>query len=102
MHGFGLSIISAKFHSVPIKRKSETADFEGESSERNPCTGFAEAISSPLQTPVSAKGGKAQKMPRITKCNRSGSQTPSNVGSPSGNNLTPVGGPCRYDSSLGN
>ncbi|XP_028100519.1 transcription factor E2FB-like [Camellia sinensis] len=85
----------------PLKRKSETADHEAESSDRNPSTGYAEPISSPLQTPVSGKRGKAQRAPRIAKCNRAGSQTPvANVGSPSGNNLTPVG-PCRYDSSLG-
>ncbi|GMP93136.1 hypothetical protein CsSME_00043097 [Camellia sinensis var. sinensis] len=37
----------------------------------------------------------------MAKSNRSGSQTPvSNVGSPSSNNLTPIG-PCCYDSSLG-
>ncbi|KAI8573426.1 hypothetical protein RHMOL_Rhmol01G0276600 [Rhododendron molle] len=85
----------------PLKRKGEIAEFEAESSERNHSTGYAEAVSSPFQTPVSRKGGKAQKVPRIAKGNRTGSQTPSShVGSPSGNNLTPVG-PCRYDSSLG-
>ncbi|CAL5352548.1 unnamed protein product [Camellia sinensis] len=89
------------FKSPPLKRKSETADHEAESSDRNPSTGYAEPISSPLQTPVSGKRGKAQRAPRIAICNRAGSQTPvANVGSPSGNNLTPVG-PCRYDSSLG-
>ncbi|KAG5566499.1 hypothetical protein RHGRI_002155 [Rhododendron griersonianum] len=87
--------------SPPLKRKGEIAEFEAESSERNHSTGYVEAVSSPFQTPVSRKGGKAQKVPRIAKGNRTGSQTPSShVGSPSGNNLTPVG-PCRYDSSLG-
>ncbi|XP_058212944.1 transcription factor E2FB isoform X1 [Rhododendron vialii] len=87
--------------SPPLKRKGEIAEFEAESSERNHNTGYAEAVSSPFQTPVSRKGGKAQKVPRMAKGNRTGSQTPSShVGSPSGNNLTPVG-PCRYDSSLG-
>ncbi|KAA8514969.1 hypothetical protein F0562_018244 [Nyssa sinensis] len=84
-----------------LKWKSETANYEAVSSERNRSPGCTELVNSPLQTPVSAKVGKAQKVPRAGKCNRSGSQTPaSNVGSPSGNNLTPVG-PCRYDSSLG-
>ncbi|XP_059659636.1 transcription factor E2FB-like [Cornus florida] len=87
--------------SPPIKRKSEVADCEAESSEQNPSHGCAEAVNSHLQTPVSGKAGKAQKVPRTGKLNKSGPQTPAaNVGSPSGNNLTPVG-PCRYDSSLG-
>ncbi|XP_057482793.1 transcription factor E2FB isoform X1 [Actinidia eriantha] len=87
--------------SPPLKRKSEKTEFEAESSECNPSTGYAETFGSPFQTPVSGKGGKTQKAPRSAKCNRSGSQTPAAVvGSPSGNNLTPVG-PCRYDSSLG-
>ncbi|KAA8549933.1 hypothetical protein F0562_001617 [Nyssa sinensis] len=86
-HRFSSSVADRRSHeaeailvkSPQLKWKSETADYEA----------------------VSAKVGKAQKVPRAGKCNRSGSQTPaSNVGSPSGNNLTPVG-PCRYDSSLG-
>ncbi|KAK9279486.1 hypothetical protein L1049_013165 [Liquidambar formosana] len=86
--------------SPQLKRKSETVEYEAESSERTNRHGYTEVVNSPLQTPVSGKGGKA-KTSRITKCSRAGPQTPvSNVGSPSGNNLTPVG-PCRYDSSLG-
>nr|GMD61604.1 transcription factor E2FB-like [Ipomoea batatas] len=50
-----------------------------------------------MQTPVS---GKSQKASRTPKANRSASQTAGNVGSPSSNNVTPVGA-CRYDSSLG-
>ncbi|XP_022752531.1 transcription factor E2FB-like isoform X4 [Durio zibethinus] len=62
--------------------------------------GCTEVVSSPLQTPVAGKGGKAQKTSRLAKISKSGPQTPaSNLGSP-GNNLTPAG-PCRYDSSLG-
>ncbi|XP_021808532.1 transcription factor E2FB-like [Prunus avium] len=61
---------------------------------------LAEVVTSPLQTPVSSKVGKANKTSRLTKCSRSGPQTPAfNVGSPSGANLTPAG-PCRFDSSL--
>ncbi|XP_052175733.1 transcription factor E2FB-like [Diospyros lotus] len=87
--------------SPPLKRKSETAEYEAEPAEHNPSTAHANNFSSSLRTPISGKGGKAHKVSRIAKCGRSGSQTPvSNVGSPSGNNLTPVG-PCRYDSSLG-
>lgn len=86
---------------LQLKRKSETADYEADSSDRTTVPGFTEVINSSLQTPVSVKGGKANKTSRLTKCNKSGPQTPvSNVGSPSGNNLTPAG-PCRYDSSLG-
>ncbi|OMO89060.1 hypothetical protein CCACVL1_08028 [Corchorus capsularis] len=84
----------------PLKRKSDTADRDVESSEWTMHPAFTEVASSPLQTPVSGKGGKAQKTSRATKSNKSGPQTPaSNLGSP-GNNLTPAG-PCRYDSSLG-
>ncbi|KAK9999661.1 hypothetical protein SO802_019264 [Lithocarpus litseifolius] len=86
---------------LQLKRKSETADYEADSSDRTTVPGVTEVINSSLQTPVSVKGGKANKTSRLTKCNKSGPQTPvSNVGSPSGNNLTPAG-PCRYDSSLG-
>ncbi|KAG4191712.1 hypothetical protein ERO13_A07G112100v2 [Gossypium hirsutum] len=84
----------------PLKRKSDLADREVESSEWALPPGCTELGSSPLQTPVSGKGGKAQKTSRLTKNSKSGPQTPaSNLGSP-GNNLTPAG-PCRYDSSLG-
>ncbi|XWS73853.1 hypothetical protein CRYUN_Cryun02cG0164900 [Craigia yunnanensis] len=84
----------------PLKRKSDIADREVESGEWAMPQGCTEVVSSPLQTPVSGKGGKAQKASRLTKSSKSGPQTPaSNLGSP-GNNLTPAG-PCRYDSSLG-
>ncbi|XP_021278199.1 transcription factor E2FB isoform X1 [Herrania umbratica] len=84
----------------PLKRKSDIADREVESSEWTMPPGYTEVVSSPLQTPVSGKGGKAQKTSRLTKSSKAGPQTPaSNLGSP-GNNLTPSG-PCRYDSSLG-
>ncbi|XP_022152951.1 transcription factor E2FB-like isoform X2 [Momordica charantia] len=86
--------------SPQLKRKSEVADYEAESTDRAAGPRFTEVVSSPHQTPVSVKGGKGNKS-RLTKCSRSGPQTPmSNVGSPSANNLTPAG-PCRYDSSLG-
>ncbi|KAH1225128.1 Transcription factor E2FB [Glycine max] len=82
-----------------LKRKSEAADFEADSGDRM-TPGFTEAANSPFQTPVSGKTGKGGKSFRLTKGNRLGTQTPgSNIGSPSGNNLTPAG-PCRYDSSL--
>ncbi|MCH99138.1 transcription factor E2FB-like, partial [Trifolium medium] len=84
----------------PLKRKSEAADFEADSGDRM-TPGSTQAANSPFQTPVSGKMGKGGKSSRLTKVNRSGTQTPgSNIGSPSGNNLTPAG-PCRYDSSLG-
>ncbi|XP_057953369.1 transcription factor E2FB-like [Malania oleifera] len=85
--------------SPQLKRKNEAADCEVESSEWTTCPGYVEVVNSPVQTPISGKVGKTQK--RITKCSRSGPQTPaSHVGSPLGNNATAVG-PCRYDSSLG-
>ncbi|KAG7010335.1 Transcription factor E2FB [Cucurbita argyrosperma subsp. argyrosperma] len=85
---------------IQLKRKSEVADYEADSTDRAAGPRFSEVANSPHQTPVSVKGGKGNKS-RLTKCSRSGPQTPmSNVGSPSANNLTPAG-PCRYDSSLG-
>ncbi|XP_021887509.1 transcription factor E2FB [Carica papaya] len=85
--------------SPPLKRKSDAVNREAESSEWTG-PGYTEVVNSSLQTPASGKGGKAEKTSRLTKSNKSGSQTPvSNLGSP-GNNLTPAG-PCRYDSSLG-
>lgn len=64
-----------------LKRKSETADYEADSSDRTTVPGFTEVINSSLQTPVSVKGGKANKTSRLTKCNKSGPQTPvTNVG----------------------
>ncbi|KAM2976652.1 hypothetical protein FF2_013698 [Malus domestica] len=59
--------------------------------------GNTNVIQSPLQTPVSAKGGRVNNRSKASKGGRSGPQTPvSIVGSPS----TPAGS-CRYDSSLG-
>ncbi|XP_040993243.1 transcription factor E2FB isoform X1 [Juglans microcarpa x Juglans regia] len=87
--------------SPQLKRKSDTTDYEADSVDRMAGPGFTEVVNSPLQTPVSVKGGKANKTSRLSKCSKSGPHTPvSNVGSPSGNNLTSAG-PCRYDSSLG-
>ncbi|KAL5710450.1 E2F transcription factor 3 [Ranunculus cassubicifolius] len=86
---------------APLKRKPEAEDCETESSGWNANTGFAEVVTSPLRTPVSAKGGRVYNKTKNTKHNRSAPQTPiSNAGSPSGTALTPVN-TCRYDSSLG-
>ncbi|KAH9659604.1 transcription factor E2FB [Citrus sinensis] len=86
--------------SPQLKRKSDTADHDAESSEKTTGPGYTEIVNSPLQTPVSGKGGKAQKTSRLAKNSKIGPQiSASNLGSP-GNNLTPTG-PCRYDSSLG-
>ena len=64
-----------------LKRKSDVADREVESSEWAMPPGCTEVVSSPLQTPVSGKGGKAQKTSRLTKNSKSGPQTPaSNLG----------------------
>ncbi|GMI81660.1 E2F transcription factor 1 [Hibiscus trionum] len=84
----------------PLKRKSDLADREVESGEWVMPQGYTEVVSSPLQTPVSRIGGKAQKTSRLAKSSKLGPQIhASNFGS-DGNNLTPAG-PCRYDSSLG-
>ncbi|KAL2511044.1 Transcription factor E2FB [Abeliophyllum distichum] len=85
----------------PLKRKNVMGDFEAECKEQNIGPGCPGVIKASLQTPVSGKTGKAQKVPRTTKANKARSQTSvANIGSSSGNNLTPLG-PCRYDSSLG-
>lgn len=85
--------------SPPMKRKNEAAEHDAESTDWTTSPGYTEVVNSPLQTPVSGKGGKGRAS-RITKSSRAAPQTPmSSVGSP-GNSLTPVG-PCRYDSSLG-
>ncbi|KAB5561641.1 hypothetical protein DKX38_006598 [Salix brachista] len=89
-----------------LKRKSDAADHQGESSDWNAGHGYMEVVTSPLQTPVSGKGGKTPKTSRLTKSSKSGSQSAaaalgqSKPASSPGNNLTPTG-PCRYDSSLG-
>ncbi|KAD7477682.1 hypothetical protein E3N88_00818 [Mikania micrantha] len=82
------------------KRKGNAAS-EAEANNHIPTPGNSVAVGTPLHAPVSGKVSKAQKVPRIGKCNRVGSLAPaSNADSSSGHNLTPVG-PCRYDSSLG-
>lgn len=63
-----------------LKRKSEAADFEADSGDRM-TPGSTAAANSSVQTPVSGKAGKGGKSSRMTKCNRSGTQTPgSNIG----------------------
>lgn len=64
-----------------MKRKGDATKFEAESNDLNPTPGNTLAVSTPLQTPVSGKVSKAQKVSRIGKCSRAGSQTPaSNAG----------------------
>ncbi|XP_029122561.1 transcription factor E2FA isoform X2 [Elaeis guineensis] len=84
-----------------LKRKPDQEDNEAaESSEWTTSPGYAEAVTSPLLTPVSGKGGRTYGRSK-GKNSKSGPQTPmSNACSPSSNSLTPVG-TCRYDSSLG-
>ncbi|OVA07115.1 Transcription factor E2F/dimerization partner (TDP) [Macleaya cordata] len=87
--------------SPQMKRKTETEEYEAESSDWTTSPGYTEVVNSPLRTPVSGKGGRIYNRSKVSKYNRSVPQTPmSNAGSPSGNPLTPVG-TCRYDSSLG-
>ncbi|XVE79178.1 hypothetical protein DITRI_Ditri14bG0037100 [Diplodiscus trichospermus] len=65
----------------PVKRKGDIADREVESTEWPMPPGCTEVASSPLQTPLSGKGGKAQKTSRLTKSSKCGPQTPaSNLG----------------------
>lgn len=63
-----------------MKRKSDTVEYDAESSDWTTSPGYTEVVSSPLQTPVSVKAGKGRGS-RISKCNRAVPQTPmSNVG----------------------
>lgn len=63
-----------------MKRKSDVAEFDGESSDWTISPGYTEVVNSPLQTPVSGKNGKGRGS-RATKANRTGPQTPmSNAG----------------------
>lgn len=84
------------------KRRAETEEeHEIESSEWPTSQGYAEAINSPILTPVSGTGGRRYNRSKLAKSMRTGPQTPgSNIGSPSSNVHTPVS-TCRYDSSLG-
>lgn len=67
--------------SQPLKRKGRAASCEAESSEWSASPGYTDMVNSPLQTPVSVKGGKAYGRPKATKNNRSGPPTPvSNAG----------------------
>ncbi|XP_060169905.1 transcription factor E2FB-like isoform X2 [Lycium barbarum] len=83
----------------PLKRKIAAANNGQGVGDQNPVSGYAN-VNSPVLTPMSGKSGTAQKVPRTSKAKSASQAIASNVGSPSGNNVTPVG-PCRYDSSLG-
>ncbi|KAK4358549.1 hypothetical protein RND71_020778 [Anisodus tanguticus] len=83
----------------PLKRKSAAANYGQGVGNQNPVSVYAN-VNSPVQTPMSGKAENAQKVPRISKAKSASQAVASNAGSPSGNNVTPVG-PCRYDSSLG-
>ncbi|KAF5175269.1 Transcription factor e2fa [Thalictrum thalictroides] len=87
--------------SPQLKRKTDTEDYEAESSEYTSNPGYSEVAKNPFRTPVSGKGGRIYSRSKVPKYNRPAPQTPmSNAGSPSGVDLTPVG-TCRYNSSLG-
>ncbi|CAA2978270.1 transcription factor E2FB-like [Olea europaea subsp. europaea] len=80
----------------PLKQENDTAACAAKQ-----ITNVAGFVKGPLRTPVSGNVAKVQKVPRTPKASKAESQTPGeNIGSYSGNNLTPVGA-CRYDSSLG-
>ncbi|XP_010520455.1 PREDICTED: transcription factor E2FB-like isoform X2 [Tarenaya hassleriana] len=84
----------------PLKRKTDNTNRKPESNELATGAQYADMVNSSLQTPVSSKGGKANKSSRSAKSNKSGMQASgSNTGSP-GDNFA-QGGTCRYDSSLG-
>nr|CAD1836792.1 unnamed protein product [Ananas comosus var. bracteatus] len=81
-----------------LKRKADQEENEAaELSEWTTSPGYAEAVSSPLLTPVSGKGGRVHGKSKAPKYNKAGLIP---LCSPSSNPLTPVG-TCRYDSSLG-
>ncbi|XP_057505879.1 transcription factor E2FA [Actinidia eriantha] len=85
--------------SLQLKRKSGTKYNEVGPSDWTSSPGCTDMVNSPLQTPVSRKGGRVYGRSKVSKSNRSGPLTPmSDAGSPSP--LTPSGS-CRYDSSLG-
>ncbi|KAH9301558.1 hypothetical protein KI387_013141, partial [Taxus chinensis] len=87
---------------LPAKRRAETEEeHEIESNEWTTSPGYAEAVNSPILTPVSGTSGRRYSRSKLAKSMRTGPQTPgSNIGSPSSNVHTPVS-TCRYDSSLG-
>lgn len=86
----------------PGKRRAETEeDHEIESNEWPTSQGYAEAVNSPILTPISGTSSRRYNRSKLAKSMKTGPQTPgSNVGSPSSNVHTPVS-TCRYDSSLG-
>lgn len=68
------------FLSMQLKRKSE-GDYEGELSVVANSPGYAEAVNSPLRTPMSGKGGRTNNRSKVSKSSICGPQTPvSNVG----------------------
>lgn len=62
-----------------LKRKSGMADCEVESSEQYLGPRNSSTNKGPFRTPVSGKAGRAQKVPRITKSSKAGSQTPLSI-----------------------
>ncbi|PON97398.1 E2F Family [Trema orientale] len=82
-----------------LKRKNALENNEVDRHDWTSSPGYINVVNSPMQTPVSAKGGRTYNRSKGSKGNKSAPQTPvSNAGSPSP--LTPAGS-CRYDSSLG-
>ncbi|KAL6005400.1 E2F transcription factor 3 [Asimina triloba] len=61
---------------TPMKRKSETEDYEIGSNEWTASPGYAEVVNSPIRTPVSGKGGRIYNRPKGSKHTKSGPQTP--------------------------
>lgn len=64
----------------PVKRKLGT-DYNRVPSNEWASNGYSATVSSPLHTPVSAKGGRINARSKVTKSNKSAPQTPlSNTG----------------------
>ncbi|KAJ6386319.1 hypothetical protein OIU77_029316 [Salix suchowensis] len=98
--GSGWSVMVFKLVIYPVLALAILTCHQGESSEWSAGHGYMEVVTTPLQTPVSGKGGKTPKTLRLSKSSKSASQSAAGaLGSP-GNNVTPTG-PIRYDSSLG-
>ncbi|XP_042399122.1 transcription factor E2FB-like isoform X2 [Zingiber officinale] len=102
LQGSNDEMVDALVLQTPLKRKSVQEDNDIINvSEWTTSPQYSVGVTSPLLTPVSEKGRKTNNRSKVAKHNKLEALTPvSNIGLPSGDNLTPVG-TCRYDSSLG-
>ncbi|XP_074591517.1 transcription factor E2FA-like [Curcuma longa] len=102
LKGSNDEMVDALVLQTPLKRKSVQEDNDViKVSEWTTSPQYSVGGTSPLLTPVSEKGRKTNNRSKVAKHNKLEALTPvSDIGLPSGDNLTPVG-TCRYDSSLG-